>query len=331
MSEVLNKYLDLEGLKKYDALIKDFIAKGNTDLADAIAALDAKLGSLDVEGSDDKSIAESIVDIYASIADIIAVQESLDAKDKELAVQIKKVADDLDFITGSSSDNEATLGEINATLTAVQEELAVAKESLNAAVAVADEAKAAATAAVADAQTATAAATQAQTDASDAKSAAEGAVAVADEAKAAAEGAVADAAQAKSDAAAAKVAVDVLVGDGDGSVKKTVETAAAEVIAQIVASAESDFDTLKEVADWIKNDKTGAAAIQTNVAKNMEDITKLDAKVDADIKNLSNHITDAAAALEEVDGRLDALENASIDIKDIANLFGISEDSDLEE
>jgi hypothetical protein len=63
----------------------------------------------------------------------------------------------------------------------------------------------------------------------------------------------------------------------------------------------------------------------------MEDITKLDAKVDADIKNLSNHITDAAAALEEVDGRLDALENASIDIKDIANLFGISEDSDLEE
>jgi chromosome segregation ATPase len=258
MSEVLNKYLDLEGLKKYDVLIKNFIAKGNTDLANVIAALDAKLGSLDVEGSDDKSIAESIVDIYASIADIIDAQESLEAKDNELAIQIKKVADDLDFITGSSSDNEATLGEINATLTAMQEELAVVKESLNDVVGVAAEAKA---------------------------------------------------------------AVDVLVGEGDGSVKKIAETAAAEAVAAVVADADSDFDTLKEVAEWIAADTLGSAALQVNVAKNTEDITKLDAKVDVDIKNLSDHITDAAAALEEVDSRLDALENASIDIEDIVKLF----------
>ena len=54
--------------------------------------------------------------------------------------------------------------------------------------------------------------------------------------------------------------------------------------------------------------------------------TLVDAKVDADIKNLSDHITDAAAALEEVDGRLDALEafeetHAAISIDEIEGMF----------
>ena len=53
------------------------------------------------------------------------------------------------------------------------------------------------------------------------------------------------------------------------SAKKYADTtaadAAAEAVTAIVAGADSDFDTLKEVADWIKNDKTGAAALQTNV------------------------------------------------------------------
>ena len=54
MSEVLkNKYLDFSGLSKYDELIKAFIASGNKELADAITALNDKIGSLDIEGSDD--------------------------------------------------------------------------------------------------------------------------------------------------------------------------------------------------------------------------------------------------------------------------------------
>ena len=54
MSELINtkpkQYLDLEGLRKYDELIKGLIASGNQSLADAIAGLDAKIGSLDFEG-----------------------------------------------------------------------------------------------------------------------------------------------------------------------------------------------------------------------------------------------------------------------------------------
>jgi hypothetical protein len=40
----------------------------------------------------------------------------------------------------------------------------------------------------------------------------------------------------------------------------------------IVADADADFDTLKEVADWILNDKTGAAALQSDVAKLKNDV-----------------------------------------------------------
>ena len=58
-------------------------------------------------------------------------------------------------------------------------------------------------------------------------------------------------------------AITVLNGDGDGSVNKKV----ADAIAGVVASAPEDFDTLKEVADWIANDTTGAAKMQADIAK----------------------------------------------------------------
>ena len=85
MSEVItNKYLDFGGLKKYDELIKVFIANGNKELADAISALNDKIGSLEIEGSDDKTIAESIAEIYASIEEIVVKQGALEDKDAEL-------------------------------------------------------------------------------------------------------------------------------------------------------------------------------------------------------------------------------------------------------
>lgn len=92
MSEVINtnKYLDFGGLKKYDELIKQFIANGNGALADAIAALDSKIGAIDVEGSDDKSIAVIVSEIYASIAEIVEKQDSLDEKDAELEGKIEE-------------------------------------------------------------------------------------------------------------------------------------------------------------------------------------------------------------------------------------------------
>ena len=69
----------------------------------------------------------------------------------------------------------------------------------------------------------------------------------------------------------------------------------ADAIAAVVAGAESDFDTLKEVADWINNDTTGAAALQVTVAEHEEDITDLKNDKQDVISDLGT-IRDGAAA-----------------------------------
>lgn len=58
--------------------------------------------------------------------------------------------------------------------------------------------------------------------------------------------------------------VDVLNGEAtvEGSVKKQV----VDAIAGVVAKAPEDFDTLKEIADWIANDQTGAASLANRVS-----------------------------------------------------------------
>lgn len=69
-----------------------------------------------------------------------------------------------------------------------------------------------------------------------------------------------------------KAAIEVLNGDADvvGSVANTANAAAAAKVAEIVAGADADFDTLKEIADWILNDTTGAADMANDI-KALED------------------------------------------------------------
>lgn len=67
-------------------------------------------------------------------------------------------------------------------------------------------------------------------------------------------------------------AIKVLNGDAEtaGSVANTANAAAAAKVAEIVAGANADFDTLKEIADWILNDTTGAADMANDI-KALED------------------------------------------------------------
>ena len=112
MSEVIkNKYLDFSGLSKYDELIKNFIASGNKELADAITALNEKIGSLDIEGSDDKSLSEVVYEIYTTI-------ESLESKDAEIENEIKGIIGDLESL--EDSDAVMTLVEISNKLKALE-------------------------------------------------------------------------------------------------------------------------------------------------------------------------------------------------------------------
>lgn len=64
--------------------------------------------------------------------------------------------------------------------------------------------------------------------------------------------------------AALQALIDTLNGDSnvDGSVKRTV----SEAIAKVVAGAPEDLDTLKEIADYIASDKTGAAQMAAAIS-----------------------------------------------------------------
>ena len=63
-------------------------------------------------------------------------------------------------------------------------------------------------------------------------------------------------------------AIEKLNGGDDvvGSVANTATSIAAAKVAEIVANADADFDTLKEIADWILNDTTGAADMANDIA-----------------------------------------------------------------
>ena len=402
MSEMINKnkYLDFGGLSKYDALIKNFIATGNSELAAAIAALDAKIGNIDVEGSDDKTLAEIIEGIYASIAEIVEKQDSLDAKDVELEGKINDIVGDLESLGEGVS--EMTLVEVANKLKAIDdsvtkntqdivgvtervsaleetikelgeieggENLGSVVNKVNANVEAiatlkgegegsvkkiaADAADAAAAQALADAKAYTDSKVDGKFDEAGAAAQALADAKADAEAKYQVKGdyeAAGAAAQALADAKADAEAKYQVKGDYEAAGTaaalneamdervKVLEAIdhdkiAADAVAAVVAGAESDFDTLKEVADWIASDKEGSAALQTTVSGHTdsinainEDLVALEQKVDGDIANLTTHMSEAATALSEVDGRLDALEafeetHESIPESDIEGLF----------
>jgi hypothetical protein len=377
---VKNTYLDFEGLKKYDSLIKGFIASGNSDLANAIAALDAKLGDMDVEGSDSKTVSEKINEIYSALADIAEKHESLDSKDEELKGLIDGIVGDLDSLEGS--DVVMTLVEITNKLktldasvlkntqdiVGVTERVAAVEEAIKDLGeieggenlgSIVNKVNANAEAIVtlkgegegSVKKTAKDAADVAEKNAKDyADSLATNydAAGAADTAEQNAKD-YADSLATNYDAAGAAAAAQTAAENTAKTYADSLDTAmnervvaleaidhdkiAADAVAAVVAGAESDFDTLKEVADWIASDKEGSAALQTTVSNHTEsietinsDIDALEKKVDGDIANLTTHMSDAATALAEVDGRLDALEAfdenlVSIDIADIEGLF----------
>lgn len=400
-----NKFLDLTGLAKYDGLIKAYIASGDSalraELNAAIEALNAKIGELD--GSDDKTLAETIEDIYASLAVITETQDSLVAKDAEIE---GKIAEEIGKIVGTLAEGETTmtLAEVAASLkslgdrvTANEGEIAGVKERVTAVEEaiknlgeieggeslgeIVSEVKAN-TAALeslkGDAETVTVAVNKIAKDAADAAQAAAQAYTDSkvdgkfDEAGAAAQaladaqayvdgkvdGKFDEAGAAAAAQAAAEAYADSLAGnydaagtaaglnaamdtrmtgvEGDVAALKAIDhdKLVADAVAAVVAGAESDFDTLKEVADWIAADTTGSAELQATVSEHSDSINTingeldaLEAKVDVDITNLSTHMTEAAAKIVEVDNRLAALDafveaHDRIPDSDIEGLFG---------
>lgn len=100
---------------------------------------------------------------------------------------------------------------------------------------------------------------------------------------------------------------DYLVEADKEELVAAIATAKQEAIATVLGEGvDEDFDTLKEVADWILSDTTGAAALQTDVATIKADYLKA-----ADKTELQGNIDGVAGRMTTAEGKITALEEAS--------------------
>ena len=74
--------------------------------------------------------------------------------------------------------------------------------------------------------------------------------------------------------ARAKKYADKAVATGGNT--ELIESMVAKEVSKVVAGADADFDTLKEIGTWIKNDKTGAAKMQADISTLKTDLNNIE-------------------------------------------------------
>lgn len=113
-----------------------------------------------------------------------------------------------------------------------------------------------------------------------------------------------------------KSAIETLNGDEttNGSVKKQI----ADALAKIVADAPADFDTLKEISDWISSHTESASAMNTAINTNAQNIA-------SNTKAIGDNTTAIAANTKALGGHTigaDVPENAQF--TDTHKTWGLS-------
>ena len=93
--------------------------------------------------------------------------------------------------------------------------------------------------------------------------------------------------------------------------EEQVRDIATQEIAFLVSSADTMFDTLRAIAEWITNDETGSAQLIADVVTVKEAVSGLTERVSAVENSVISVVTDVA----NVEGRVDDVEN---DVADIA-------------
>lgn len=107
---------------------------------------------------------------------------------------------------------------------------------------------------------------------------------------------------------AAEETLTTLLGDDNNT---SVRAIAAEETAKIVANADENYDTLKEIADWILNDTTGSAQMANDISALKAEFDTVEGKAgrvvvaEANIADLTERVeanTDAIEAIETAIG-----------------------------
>ncbi len=108
--------------------------------------------------------------------------------------------------------------------------------------------------------------------------------------------------------------------NGDAQTAGSVEKKVRDAIAAVVASAPTDFDTLKEIADWISGHASSAAAMNTSIAANTTAIASANSAIAANASAISANAS-AISAHEAFVGSLPAGASATTVIGYITESF----------
>lgn len=99
--------------------------------------------------------------------------------------------------------------------------------------------------------------------------------------------------------------------NGEKAVAGSVRNIAAEEVAAIVAGAPEDFDTLKEMADWLTEHSDDATAMNSAIKSNTDAITVINDETNGVVATAKNYADELNSAM---DARVAALETASAPI-----------------
>ena len=119
--------------------------------------------------------------------------------------------------------------------------------------------------------------------------------------------------------------------EGGGVTEAEVDGIVTEKIAEVVANAPEDFDTLREIADWIDGHKNSAAAMNSEIKANAADISAIQAEQqtqNADISALQSEIEQISGLRPVTNDEIDAIisnNNEAMSIDAYLNLNGLFE------
>lgn len=121
-------------------------------------------------------------------------------------------------------------------------------------------------------------------------------------------------------------AIAILNGDvtTNGSVKAEAKAAADAAVAAVVDSAPEAMNTLKEVADWIANDESGAAAMANRITINENAIAAINNETSGILAQSKVYTNEAIAALPVATAEVLGLvkfDNTSIKMNDSNQLY----------
>lgn len=126
--------------------------------------------------------------------------------------------------------------------------------------------------------------------------------------------------------------LNALIGTSDKAAalenQKTVRAISAEEVAKIVANADTKYDTLKEIADWILSDTTGAAKMASDILQ-LQNYVGAPAEGETAATGLFKAIADEASradAAEKANAKAISDEASRADAAEKANAKAISDE-----